>query len=299
MRKKILAMRLLNAAVTWSPAFGAAGSAIYLLASSTQVVLVVTMNGYGGEFEREADIYAFKRISELNYDPKELVRVIRLLQVDYDAELVPLYYDDRFKLQGRIDYLNRLLPSTPSKLISKEQRAINRLRYLSNIEEVTRHNVMLDLNDGRLRTALAVSQKLVNFNPESSENIFCLAEAYRALGPRTIELSGEELTEKGLKRARKQAQELSPEELESRLMSTPMGQSAWKTNQANAEAQYRKALELNWTNAPAHRGLGLLLEKTQHYQEALEQYRVYLKLAPAALDRKIIQRHIEKLEKGG
>src|SRR5689334_8582811 len=68
MRKKMLAIRLLNAAATWSPAFGAASTAIYFLASSVEAVLFVTMYGYGPEFEREADTYALKTLSELNYD---------------------------------------------------------------------------------------------------------------------------------------------------------------------------------------------------------------------------------------
>jgi tetratricopeptide (TPR) repeat protein len=164
-------------------------------------------------------------------------------------------------------------------------------------EGVARHNVRLNLNEERFRTALALSQKLVNFNPASSENIFCLAESYRLLGPRPIELSGEALTLKGRKRSRKQKQGAPPDEVEGQMMSTPEGQAVWKTNQANAKEQYRKALELDRKNAGAHRGFGYLLEKTQRYQEALEHYREYLKLAPDELDRTLIRRRIANLEK--
>lgn len=296
-QKKEVAIKLLNMAATWSSTFGGVGSAIALLADMAQAVLVVTMSGYSGKLEREADTFALRRLSETNYEPKEFVRALRLLGLSYDAELVPLYYGDPAKLRDRVNYINRLLPAASSKSVSKEARAINRLRYLTRTEGVARHNVQLNLDEERFRTALALSQKLVNFNPASSENIFCLAEAFRLLGPRPIELSGEDLTLKGMKRLRKQKQGELSEEVEGKLMSTPEGQVAWKTNQANAEEQYRKALNLDRKNAVAHRGFGYLLEKTRRYQEALEHYREYLKLAPDELDRALIRRRIENLEK--
>jgi Zn-dependent protease with chaperone function len=295
-QKKELVIKLLNIAATWSSAFGGVGSAISLLADTVQAVLVVTMSGYSGGLEREADTYALRKLSESNYEPKEFVRALRLLGLDYDAELVPLYYGNPVKLRNRVNYLDSLVPVVSTKSISRDARAVNRLRYLTITEIVARHNVQLNLDEERFRTALALSQKLVNFNPASSENIFCLAEAYRSLGPLPIELIGEELTLKGRKRSLKQKQGAPLDEVEGQLIATPEGQAAWKTNQANAEEQYRKALEVDRKNAAAHRGFGYLLEKTQRHQEALEHYREYLKLAPDALDRALIRRRIANLE---
>lgn len=296
-RKKTLAIKLLTITATWSPAFGGVGSVISLLADTAQAVLVVTMSGYSDEREREADTSALWSLSEANYEPKEFVSALRLLGLDYDAELVPLYYGNPAKLRDRVNYVNRLLPTVSTKPISKDARAVNRLRYRSRTEGIARRNVHLNLGEERWRTALALSQRLVQFNPASSENFFCLAEAYKSLGPRPIELSGADLTRKGRERARKQKQGEQPEEEEHRLMATPAGRAAWQTNQANAGEHYRKALELNPKNAAAHRGFGVLLEKTRRYQEALEHYREYLKLAPDALDRALIRRRIENLEK--
>ena len=296
-RKKTLVINLLKITATWSPAFGGVGSVISLLADTAQAVLVVMMSGYSNEREREADASALRSLSEASYEPKEFVSALRLLGLDYDAELVPLYYGNPAKLRDRVNYVNRLLPTVSAKPISKDARAVNRLRYRARTEGIARRNVHLNLGEERWRTALALSQRLINFNPASSENFFCLAEAYRSLGPRPIELGGADLTRKGRERARKQKQGESPEEEERRLMATPTGRAAWQTNQANAAEHYRKALELDPKNAAAYRGFGFLLEKTQRYQEALEHYREYLKLAPDALDRALIRRRIENLEK--
>ena len=79
-------------------------------------------------------------------------------------------------------------------------------------------------------------------------------------------------------------------------MDTNVGQSAWKTNRVIAEEQYRKALELDANNAVAYRGLGMLYERMEKPQQAIEEYRKYLELKPDAKDRMIIQRRLEALQ---
>jgi tetratricopeptide (TPR) repeat protein len=154
----------------------------------------------------------------------------------------------------------------------------------------------LNFDNRRYRTALARSQKLVYFNPQSSENLRHLADSYRLLGPKTMEPTGEELSPAGRKNALKMRRNLTPDEEEKNRMDTTVGLSAWKTNRVNAEEQYRKALELDANNAAAHRGLGMLYERMEKPQQAMEEYRKYLELKPDALDRMNIQRRLDALQ---
>jgi Flp pilus assembly protein TadD len=135
----------------------------------------------------------------------------------------------------------------------------------------------------------------VDFHPDSTENVFYLAEAYRTLGPRAPELTAAELTGGAKKKAAKNRNKRTLEEQEAELMKTPSGQAAWKTNQQKAEELYLRALELNRFNYLAHRGLGMLYEKIGRNDEATGQYRKYLELAPNAFDSERIRRRLQTL----
>jgi beta-barrel assembly-enhancing protease len=297
-RKKIFTINLLSVAGGAGGAAGAVASAVISsVATVSQALLVVSIFGYSRELEKEADLFATKRLFESDSDPKEMINLFNLLHRDYDVENIGYFYIDHPSLEERIAYVNQLIQSNPSKTISPEYLSVSRTRYLSKTEELARHTVQLAIGNRKFRTALAISQRLVDFNPDSSENLLCLAEAYRSLGPRTIEPTGEEFSSKGRKQALDRKAKMTFAEEEAALMSTPIGKTAWKTNQVNAEEQYRKALELDKNNANAYRGLGMLYERLEKNQQAVELYRKYLELRPGALDRTLIQRRVEALEK--
>ncbi len=260
-------------------------------------MLVVSIYGYSRELEREADLYSVNRLSDSGYDAREVVNVFKLLQKDFEGDRIKLFYNDHPQLEARIAYVNKLIESSAAKKDLSESPASDKRRYLGTVEKAGRHNVQLDIDSGRFHTAVALSQKLVDFNPKASENLYYLAESYRALGPRAPELTKEELTEKAKKDARKKKQKLTPEEDESALMSTTVGQTNWKSNQQKAQDFYFEAMELDSSNALAHRGLGMLLEKGQKREQAIREYRKYLELAPKAIDRLRIVSRLEALEK--
>ena len=295
-RKKAVAINILGAAAGVAP-IGAVGSAIVVIAQSLQFMLVIKAIGYSRELEKEADLYAANRLLDSPYEPEEMVSMFKLLNRDYDLEMSgPSFYSDHPKLTERIAYVGQLIQSRPHSPLTPELMSAGRSRFLTNTQKIARHDVQLDLEARRFRTALAVSQKLVEFDPNSSENLFCLAEAYRSLGPRTMEPTGQEATAKGREQMMKLKRKLTPDEEEKNLMSTPIGQSAWKTNQLNAEEQYKKALEIDGNNANAHRGFAMLLEQEGKTQQAIEHYRKYLELRPNAMDRLVIQRRVDSLE---
>ena len=164
------------------------------------------------------------------------------------------------------------------------------------MELVDRHNVELAINEGRFRSAVFVSQKLVNLRPESSDNVFYLAESYRTLGPRNAALTDKQLSSGAKKKAAKNRAKRTLEEQDAELLKTPAGQEAWKANSEKSEQLFLRAIELNRFNASARRGLGMLYEKLNRKDDAANQYAAYLELAPNAIDTERIRRRLVVLK---
>jgi Flp pilus assembly protein TadD len=131
--------------------------------------------------------------------------------------------------------------------------------------------------------------------PESSENIYYLAESYRTLGPRNAQLTDRQLSSGEKKKAAKTRSKRTFEEMEADLLKTPAGQEAWRANSQKAEQLFLRALELNRFNTSAHRGLGMLYEKIERKQDAASEYAKYLELAPNAIDTERVRRRLAVL----
>jgi hypothetical protein len=84
-----------------------------------------------------------------------------------------------------------------------------------------RHDIQLAINAGRFRSAVYLALKLVYFHPDSSENVFWLAESYRLLGPRSQQLTEKELTNDAKKDAARKREKRTVEEEERELLATP------------------------------------------------------------------------------
>ncbi len=294
-RKKMVTIHVLEAVGAGVPITSAAGAIVSVAASVAQPVVAATINGYSRELEKEADLDALDRLVASGYDPSEMAKTFELLQKSYDVEMLKVYYTDHPKLQERIAYVNESIKKLPPAAAARPN-AEHRERYLARVEEAVRHNLQLDIESGRFRTAVATGKKLTQFNPEDAENFYCLAEAYRALGPRTPEPVAVEVTEKAKDEHRKLRRRMTLAEEETSLMATETGQSRWKENRAQAEELYLEALSIKPSHAKAHRGLGMLSEKYQQPQRAIEHYRKYLELQPNALDRLRISNRIATLE---
>ena len=294
-RKKVMAINILNTIGAWNPVGGPAGMAIDLIASISPFMLVLSVFGYSRELEKEADLEGLKNVSAAGYAPDQMVNSFKVLQKDIEGEQLNSFYSDHPKLKDRVSYISNSITSSANKQ-SDEQLRYAQAQYLTQMEKVDRHDVELAINNGRFRSAYYVSDKLVDFRPDSTENVFYLAESYRALGPRAPELTAAELTGGAKKRAAKNRNKRTMEEQEAELLKTPAGQQAWKTNQQKAEELYLRALELNRFNYLAHRGLGMLYEKIGRRDEATSEYRKYLELAPNAFDSERIRRRLFALK---
>ena len=298
-RKKYLAINIIAAIGAWNPVGGVAGAAIDIIAAVSPLILVTTMFGYSRELEKEADLRGVDVMSIAEYPPEEMVKALTLLSNDIEGEQLKFFYNDHPQLKDRIGYVTAYLGSKANKITAAAELHREKRAYLANIETVSHHDIQLAINSARFRTAVYLSQKFADFRPDSSENIFWLADSYRALGPRSPELTEKELTNNAKKDAAKKRAKLMPEEEERDLLATPAGQANWKINQQKAEELYLKSLKLNNPVPIAHRGLAMLYEKTGRTKEAINEYQKYIDLAPNALDRERVQRRIQTLRGSG
>lgn len=295
-RKKFLTMNIMAAAGAYAPG-GAVGGAILLATTIAPFIVVASMFGYSRDLEREADHRAIDMMITAEYPPEEVIGALKLMGNDIEGEQVKLFYNDHPELQERVKYLSSYLGGradkvTPQMVLNKEKKM-----YFKQVEPVMRHNVQLAINAGRFRSAVYFAKRLVEFRPESSENLYLLGEAYRALGPRASQLSDRDLSNSAKKDAAKKRQKQTLEEEERDLLATPAGQENWKIHQQKAEEYYLRALSLDEPFPATNRGLGMLYEKLGRPSEALTHYEKYVSLAPTAIDRERIQKRIDALRR--
>ena len=294
LRKKILAINIINTVGTWNPVGGPVGIAIDLIASISPLMLALSVLGYSKDQEKEADLEGMKSATAAGFAPDGMPNSFKAMQRDVEGEQFNSFYSDHPKLQERVTYTSSTIPADAKKP-SEDDAKTARDDYLALMESVDRHNVDLAINEARFRSAVYVSQKLVALHPDSSENVFYLAESYRTLGPRNAKLNNEQLTSGAKKKATKTRSKRTLEEIDAELLKTPAGQEAWKANSAESEKLFLRSLELNRFNARAHRGLGMLYERLNRKQEAASEYAKYLELAPNAIDTERVRRRLAVL----
>ena len=296
-RKKFLTINIISAVAAWNPAGGVVGLAVGIIAAVSPFILMSTIYGYSRDLEKEADLKGVDLMMSQEYPPEEMVKALGLLSNDIEGEQIKLFYNDHPQLQDRISYVSTYLGSKAQKTTAASELKREKTAYLKRIETLAQHDIQLEINGARFRTAFHLSQRLTDFEPDSAENVFWLAESYRTLGPRSPELSEKERTNSAKKDAAKKRAKRTPEEEERDLLATDAGQQNWKTNQSKSEELYLKSLKLDNPTPLAHRGLGMLYEKTGRGKEAIDEYQKYLELVPNAVDRERIQRHIEALKR--
>ena len=290
-RKKVLAINILNTIGNWNIVGGPAGLAISLIANISPLMLALSILGYSRDQEKEADLEGIKAATAAGFVPYGMPNSFKAMQRDVEGEIIQTFYMDHPKLQDRIAYTTNSIPAGAKKLSDDEAKTAQN-DYLAVMEMVDRHNIDLAINDQRFRSAVFISQKLVDLHPESSDNVFYLAESYRTLGPRNAQLTDKELTSGAKRKAASKRDKRTLEELDAELLAKPEGQAAWKANSEQAEKLFLRALELNRLNANARRGLGMLYERLNRKQEAASEYAKYLELAPNAIDTERVRRRL-------
>jgi len=294
-RKKFLTMNVMAAVGAYAPG-GIVGVAIQAITMIAPFIIVATMFGYSRDLEREADLKGIDMMISAEYSPEEMVNVMKLLDRDIEGENIRLFYNDHPALRERISYLSSYLGTRADRVTPQMELNREKAAYFRTMEPLMRHDLQLQINSGRFRSALYIAQRLVEFHADS-ENLFWLGEAYRTLGPREAQLTEKELTNSAKKDAAKKSEKRTDEEIERELLATPAGQENWKVHQQRSEESYQRALSAENPVAVAHRGLGMLYEKLDKRTEALAEYEKYLQAAPAATDHGRIQKRIDNLRR--
>src|SRR6185369_209527 len=193
LRKKVLAINILNTIGTWNPVGGPVGLAVDLIATVSPLMLGLSVLGYSRDQEKQADLEGLKAATAAGFAPEGMPNSLKALQKDIEGEQRNSFYSDHPKLEDRVTYTSSSI-SADAKKLSENDAKTARGDYLALMELVDRHDVDLAINAGRFRSAAYVSQKLIDLHPDSSENVFYLAESYRMLGPRNAELTQQQLT---------------------------------------------------------------------------------------------------------
>ena len=293
-RKKFLTMNVMSAIGAYAP-LSFVGAVITVVTTVAPFIMIATIYGYSRDLEREADHKGIDMMISAEYSPEEMVNVLKLLNKDIEGQNIRLFYNDHPSLDERIKYLSSYLGPRADRVTHQMELNRERAAYFRHVESVMRHDLQLALNAGRVRSAVYLAQRLVDFH-DDSENLFWLAESYRMLGPRAPQLTEKELTNSAKKAATKKREKRTVEEEERELLATPAGKDNWQRHQQMAEQLYRRALNAENPAPVAHRGLGMLYEKLGRGSDAAAEYEKYLELSPSAIDRERIQRRIEALK---
>ena len=293
-RKKYFTMNVMSAIGTYAP-LSVVGAVIIAVTTVAPFIMMATIYGYSRELEREADLKGIDMMITAEYAPEEMIGVLKVLDRDMEGENVRLFYNDHPALDERIKYLSGYLGARADRVTPQMELNRERASYFRKVEPLMRHNLQLAINAGRGRSAVYLAQRLVDFHNDS-ENLFWLAESYRALGPRAPQLTENELTNSAKKDAAKKRIKRTVEEEEKELLATPAGKENWQKHQQLAEQFYQRALSAENPVPVAHRGLGMLYEKLGRGADAAAEYQKYLELSPSAIDRERIQRRMEALK---
>ena len=293
-RKKFLTMNIMAAIGAYAPG-GLVGAVITVVTMVAPFIMMATIFGYSRDMEREADLKGIDMMISAEYAPEEMVNVMKLLNKDIEGENIRLFCNDHPALDERIKYMSSYLGGRADTVTHQMELNRERAAYFKIIEPVMRHDIQLAINAGRARSAIYLAQRLVDFHPDS-ENLFWLAESYRALGPRTPQLTEKELTNSAKKDATKKREKRTFDEEDRELLATPAGQENWQKHQQMSEELYRRALNAENPAPVAHRGLGMLYEKLGRGSDAVAEYEKYVELSPTAIDRERIQKRIQTLK---
>jgi predicted Zn-dependent protease len=299
-RKKMVAINIINTAVMYgglaAPYTGSWRVVLDVL-SNVPVILVASIYGYSRELERDADLQGVTMLARGGRDARALMDALRAMRRSGDLEgfVEPVFWATHPRIEERLSYLTPIArPQSPDEAGRPVDPA-----YLATVAGLVRHNAQLAIDAGRPRGAVADMEQLVRVLPEASDNLYVLAEAYRALGPRAPRALPSERTEAGRRKAADAEARRTPEEREQSLMATREGRAAFAENRPRAEALYRRALAADPSNHQVYRGLGLLYERAGERDAALQAFREYVRAVPDGPDRARIVRRIEHLERRG
>lgn len=251
--------------------------------------LAASVYGFSRELEQEADDRAVGLLASSPYDARALPEIYGILAQDYEGitPRMPTIWSTHPQLEARAARTREQTAGAQAGLRDTE-------RFDATMFGVRTMTIRDYIQDDYPRTALKLAQTLAARYPEQPELVLLVGDSWAAMGPLQeideLELSNRERARNATRRVTRTRQEREAE-----LLKTPEGQAALRRNLAEARAAYERALALDASFAPAHRGLGQVAERLGEPRAAAAAYVEYLRKAPDAPDRTLIVERLRVL----
>jgi tetratricopeptide (TPR) repeat protein len=133
------------------------------------------------ELETEADRVGLDLMVKSNYDPKEILTLFELMQLEIDVEGIrePYFFGTHPPVRQRIYNVNHWLAKNYRGKITG---VINAETYQSRISRLSLDNVRMDLRRGRFSIAQKTVEKLLVRMPDNARAYYLLGEILRQRG---------------------------------------------------------------------------------------------------------------------
>jgi predicted Zn-dependent protease len=156
-RKKFLTMNVMASVGAYAPA--ALSRAVSRVTAIAPFIIVATMFGYSRDLEREADLKGIDMMISAEYRRKRWSSVMKVLDRDIEGENIRLFYNDHPALRERISYLSSYLGARADKVTPQMELNREKAAYFRTMESMMRHDVQLQINAGRFRSAVYIAQR--------------------------------------------------------------------------------------------------------------------------------------------
>jgi predicted Zn-dependent protease len=234
-----------------------------VLGLGLQLAAIASINGYGRDLEREADVEGLDRLVRAGYDPGEAPRVFQLLQSEGKdrGALEAFFFGSHPRLQERIDTTTALVRTRYAASASGPALVRNTEDFDLRMRSVVRENAALDIRAGRFKVAQGQLDRVLAVTPRDPVAHLYYGDLWRLQSQRARETAEKD-------RLARQALE-----------------------------RYERAADLDATFPDPFRQLGFLYYQQKEGERAREAFRKYLALKPDAPDARRIKEYLVELER--
>ena len=257
--------------------------------------LATSVFGYSRDLEQEADVRGYTRMLDAGYDVREMPALFEILGEDFEG-LNPRMngkWSTHPDLILRGQYTAALAAETTDERLAGLSLGSDDFR--SRVRPLALETVRDYILNEYPKTALELSQDLIEEDPENAAGWVAQGHSYIALGAKSEYTVEAQLTNKEKKAQVKLRSKLTRDELRAQAEKSPQAEANIEHNYAAAEKSYRVALELDKAAVEAHAGLGEIYLRREMYRESGRELVTYLKLRPDAPDKSIVMDDLREI----
>jgi beta-barrel assembly-enhancing protease len=232
-----------------------------ILGLGLQLAAIASINGYGRDLERVADVKGMERMVKAGYDPREAPKVFELLLAESKdrGTLETFFFGNHPRLKERIETTRQLLQTQYASATASPNTVTDSEDFHLRTRTVVRDNARLDVQAGRFGLARRQLDRVLALTPNDPVAHLFYGDLYRLQGQRA-------------KSAADKAEHAQ-----------------------KALGEYQRAAELDPKYPDPFRQLGLLYYQQKDTARAREAFQQYLALKPDAPDAKRIKEYMVEL----